>query len=211
MDMPNLTWRVIKREIRCFSGNFQESAHNAGDLGLIPGSGRSPGKGNGYSLQYSCLETPMDRGAWQATMHGVARVRHNLETKPPPPGNSDKSDPRLVEVYEWNSAVPLPPVWTVQHCGLESGHQNGTALRQELGWVQWEHRWPYWLRGSSHQQLEWRPTACTTEGDSQGLQPACRLSVAGPPGSQGLHRPLRSTVGVLLGVLNLISAGTRVC
>ena len=50
-----------------------------------------------------------------------------------------------------------------------------------------------------------------TEGDSQGLTPACRLSVAGPPGSQGLHRPLRSTVGVLLDVLNLISAGTRVC
>ena len=79
--MPNLTWRVIKREIRCFSGNFQESAHNAGDLGLIPGSGRSPGKGNGYSLQYSCLENPMDRGIWQATIHGVARVRHDLVTK----------------------------------------------------------------------------------------------------------------------------------
>ena len=54
---------------------------NAEDTSSIPGLGRSRGKGNGYSLQYSCLETPMDRGAWQATMHGVARVRHNLETK----------------------------------------------------------------------------------------------------------------------------------
>ena len=47
------------------------TACNAGDLGLIPGSGRSPGEGNGYPLQYSCLENSMDRGAWQATVHGV--------------------------------------------------------------------------------------------------------------------------------------------
>ena len=46
---------------------------NAEDEGLIPGSGRSPGKGNGYSLQYSFLENPMDRGAWWATVHGVAK------------------------------------------------------------------------------------------------------------------------------------------
>ena len=43
-----------------------------GDAGLIPGSGRSPGEGNGNPLQYSCLENSMDRGAWQATVHGVA-------------------------------------------------------------------------------------------------------------------------------------------
>ena len=60
-----------------------EFACNAGDPGLIPGSGRSSGEGNGNPLQYSCLENPMDRGAWQATVHGVARVRHNLATKPP--------------------------------------------------------------------------------------------------------------------------------
>ena len=47
---------------------------NAGDVGLIPGSGRSPGEGNGIPLQYFCLENPMDRGAWQATVHGVARI-----------------------------------------------------------------------------------------------------------------------------------------
>ena len=41
--------------------------------GLIPGSGRSPGEGNGYPLQYSCLENPLDRGAWQATVHGVTK------------------------------------------------------------------------------------------------------------------------------------------
>ena len=46
---------------------------NAGDLGLIPGLGRSPGEGNGYLLQYSCLENSMNRGAWQAIVHGVAK------------------------------------------------------------------------------------------------------------------------------------------
>ena len=47
------------------------SAYNAGDLGSIPGSGRSPGEGNGDPLQYSCLENPMDREAWWAIVHGV--------------------------------------------------------------------------------------------------------------------------------------------
>ena len=59
----------------------KESACNAEDLGLIPGSGRSPGEGNGYLLQYSCLGNPMDRGAWWATVQGVARVGHDLVTK----------------------------------------------------------------------------------------------------------------------------------
>ena len=51
----------------------KESACSAGDLGSIPGLGRSPGGGHGNPLQYSCLENPMDRGAWQATVHGVAK------------------------------------------------------------------------------------------------------------------------------------------
>ena len=51
----------------------KESTCNAGDTGLIPGSGRSPGGGNGNSLQYSCLENPMDRGVWWATVRGVAK------------------------------------------------------------------------------------------------------------------------------------------
>ena len=58
----------------------KESACNAGDPGSIPGSGRSPGEGNGYPLQYSYLENSMDRGAWQATFHGVERVGHDIAT-----------------------------------------------------------------------------------------------------------------------------------
>ena len=46
---------------------------NAGDAGLIPESGKSPGGGNGIPLQYSCLENPMDRGTWQAIVHGVGK------------------------------------------------------------------------------------------------------------------------------------------
>ena len=54
-------------------------------MGSIPGSGRCPGEGNGNPLQYSCLENPKDRGTWRAIVHEVARVGHDLATKPPPP------------------------------------------------------------------------------------------------------------------------------
>ena len=54
----------------------KESTGNAGDLSSIPGSGRSPREGNDNTLQYSCLENPMDRGAWQATVHRVT-IEHN--------------------------------------------------------------------------------------------------------------------------------------
>ena len=59
----------------CFPGgsDCKESACNAGDLGLIPRSGKSPGEGNGYPLQYSCLENHMDRGSWWATVHGIIK------------------------------------------------------------------------------------------------------------------------------------------
>ena len=50
---------------------------NAGDAGSVPGSERPPGEGNGNPVQYACLENPMDRGDWQATIHGVAEVGHD--------------------------------------------------------------------------------------------------------------------------------------
>ena len=53
--------------------NGKASTYNAGDLGLIPGSGRSSGERNGNLLQYLCLENSMDRGVWQVTVHGVAK------------------------------------------------------------------------------------------------------------------------------------------
>ena len=63
---------------------------SAGDVGSLPGLGRSPGEGNDNPLQYSCLENPMDRGTWQAVVYEVARVGHNLVTK------QDKGDGRSV-------------------------------------------------------------------------------------------------------------------
>ena len=54
---------------------------NAGNVGLIPVSGRCPGEGNGYPLQYSCLDNPMNKGSWQTTVNGVIRVGHDLVTK----------------------------------------------------------------------------------------------------------------------------------
>ena len=72
------------REGRAFIWGFpdgsvgKESAHNAGDPGSIPGSGRSPGGRNGHPLQYSCLENPMDGGAWWAVFHGVTTSRTRL-------------------------------------------------------------------------------------------------------------------------------------
>ena len=58
--------------------NGKESARSEGKPGSIPGSGRSPGEGNGNSLQYSCLENAMDRGAWWATIHGVTESQTQL-------------------------------------------------------------------------------------------------------------------------------------
>jgi len=56
----------------------KEFACQTGDMGLIPGSGRSPGKGNGNPLQYSCLGNPIDRRAWQATVHEVTKSQTQL-------------------------------------------------------------------------------------------------------------------------------------
>ena len=61
-SLPSLVAQAVKA-----------SAYNAGDLGLIPGSRRSSGEGNGNPLQYSCLESSRDRGVWQAIVHGVTK------------------------------------------------------------------------------------------------------------------------------------------
>ena len=61
---------------------MQETVCNARDVGSIPGPGKSPGEGNGKPLQYSCLGSLMDKGAWWAAVHGVTRVRHDLAAEP---------------------------------------------------------------------------------------------------------------------------------
>ena len=67
--------RVTSQVARMVKKNPPANAGDIRDVGSIPGSGRSPEVGNSKLLQYSCLENPMDRGAWQATVHGVAKSR----------------------------------------------------------------------------------------------------------------------------------------
>ena len=80
-NMPKpLCISIYTHIIGGFPGGSEDkaSACNAGDPGSIPGLGRSPGEGNGNPLQYSCLENPMDRGAWRATVYRVAKSRTRL-------------------------------------------------------------------------------------------------------------------------------------
>ena len=74
----------------------KESACNAGDAGLVSGSGRSPGGGHGYSLQHSCLENPMDGGGWWATVHGVAKSQTWLS-------DWQQWKERQINMFYWNS------------------------------------------------------------------------------------------------------------
>ena len=97
----------------------KESAYDAGDLGSISGLERSPGEGNGNTCQYTCLGNPMDRGAWWPTVHGVARVRHNLATKPPPPHLIDF---HLIEM---------------RSCTLFDFFLNGKPEEKVLSWCLW--------------------------------------------------------------------------
>ena len=69
---------VIRHSNGYFPGGSDGGSYNVGDLGSIPGSGRSPGEGNGNPLQYSCLKIPMNGGAWSATVHGVTKTQTRL-------------------------------------------------------------------------------------------------------------------------------------
>ena len=79
----------------------------AGDTGSVPGLGRTPGRGNGNPLQYSCLENPMDRGAWPATVHGVAKSQTQLKRL---------SKHSRTCTYSHSPSVPSPlPTWWKGH------------------------------------------------------------------------------------------------
>ena len=86
LKASHLEWKIYFQMIPSLHGHpwwlgHKESACNPRDVGSIPGSGRSPGEVNGYTLQYSCLGNSMDRGAQWATIHAVTRIRHDLATK----------------------------------------------------------------------------------------------------------------------------------
>ena len=82
--MLRTTYLLSYNKYKCGFPAFSEVKNlraNAGDTSSVPGLGRSPGEGNDNPLQYSCLQNPMDRGAWWATVHGVTKNGHNLATK----------------------------------------------------------------------------------------------------------------------------------
>ena len=106
------TQRILKGLMGFPGGSDgKESVRNAGDLGLIPGLGRFPGEGNGYPLRYSCLENPMDRGAWWAAVYGVAKSwtwLSDLHTL---------IDGNIQEQWELHpSPLPPPPPSTMAWC-----------------------------------------------------------------------------------------------
>ena len=74
-ERDHLHKQTLRPAFSLSASDGKEPACNAGDLGLIPGLGRSPGEKNGYPLQYFFLENPMDRGAWWATVHGITKIR----------------------------------------------------------------------------------------------------------------------------------------
>ena len=83
------------------SSDGKVSACNAGDLGSIPESGRSPGEGNDNPLQYSCLENPMDRGAWRATVHRITKNRTRLQWLGRPARKDSGPQALLCERLAW--------------------------------------------------------------------------------------------------------------
>ena len=137
-------------EDRGFPGGSEvkASAWNVGDLGLIPGSGRSPGEGNGNPLQYSCLENPMDGGAWWATVHRAAKSRKRLSDFTSH-GRQSQLNQQEYNSYActWSRCVEsmtqMPPVlllwvkWVFQH---------GNKLLMKF-YIKWNTVFPY-LHGS---------------------------------------------------------------
>ena len=101
-NLPNLRTPKASPMAQC-----KESTCHAGDSGLIPGSGRCPGEGNGNPLQYSCLGSPKDRGAWQATVHGVTELNMNLENEYPHTHSTRTLNPatHLIRDYQYHNLI----------------------------------------------------------------------------------------------------------
>ena len=100
--MIQLSWEEFGNFFPCSSVG-KESTSIARDGGSIPALGRSPGEGNVNPLQYFCLENPMDRGVWWATVHGAPRVRHKLAPKPPPVFHRCSVTKSCLTLCEWTA------------------------------------------------------------------------------------------------------------
>ena len=180
-------------EVRVYAGlpwwlSGKEYAFNAGDVGWIPGSGRSPGGGNGSPLQHSCLENPMNRGAWRATVHGVTESdtteRPRVHAQPLLCGlalgvSGDPSGPAffLLRCLCLSCVSPWSPLlWGFPPRG--SLDEEWTAERE------WEQA--PWGESAGASKPPWAPD-CTGVGLSLG-QAVERPAL--PPGAAGGQQPL---------------------
>ena len=103
------------------------------DLGSVPESGRSPGGGNGYLLWYSCLENPMDRGAWPATVQEVTIVRHDLVTKPPPSRKLNGKVNQTLRFLNQNKKVIIHLDASVKSNKQKHQEKQKSSLKREEG------------------------------------------------------------------------------
>ena len=117
----------------------KRSACSAGDPGSIPGLQRSPGEGDGNPLQFSCLENPMDGGAWWATVHGVVKSRTRLSAFTLIPGAAPGWGPGQGSADPWWSLLPraasgLGPVFPQRHPALPGCHPHTSLGALPLSW-----------------------------------------------------------------------------
>ena len=140
------TWILV---FKCFPGGAEVKASgcNVGDLDSIPGSGRSHGEGNGNPLQSSCLENPMDRGAWWTTVHGLQRVGHDWATSP---------SPRIIWASLVAQLVKNPPaMWEtwVRSLGWEDLLEKGKATHSSI--LAWRIPWAIQSMGLQRVKHDW--------------------------------------------------------
>ena len=109
----------------------KESSCSAGDLGLVPGSGRSPGEGNGNPLQYSCLENPLDRGAWWATARGAVKSRTRLSASHTQCHFACYSSPSWFPIRKMK-VMAFTPAW---NCCQD---KHGFAETSEIQYMSWQ-------------------------------------------------------------------------
>ena len=163
--------------------NLPANAGDAADPGSIPGSGRSPGGGNGNPRQYSCLENPMDRGAWRATIHEVVKVRLDWAS------TAAAQTPGYAHILETpHPGSHWPPGWNSQHhLPFPSRLHPGSHWPQ--GWTS-QHHPPFpsrlhplcpGLRAASRKQSSWELRFCP----AQVCDSMCRVHRHPSPGSSG--------------------------
>ena len=125
--MPSLFWRSEFCFYNSRGLDGKECACNVGDPGSIPGLGRSPGRGHGNPLQYSCLENPMDRGAWKATVHGIAKDLDTTEWLT----HFHNSNHGQTSAFPLSAHPPASPLLLLEELRSLSQKTKGTPIKKK--------------------------------------------------------------------------------